>query len=92
MTEVPENAPKQDRTNRAEVILTDKGRKFVFHDPKLRPTSITRKVNDNYWEEIASDIRDCFTDQDPFPKGTTLQYKINVTYTIPEQLFFFVQL
>lgn len=78
MTEVPENAPEQDKKNVAEVKLTNEGRELCFRKPWLEETIIKRKVNEGDWQIIATDVHLPYTDTEQFNEGTKLIYKIEL--------------
>lgn len=59
------------------VFLTGEGRQLYFQKECLEPVSVFRKVNDDYWENIAKGVRPPYTDSKEINSPAKIEYKLS---------------
>jgi len=77
MTEVPENAPKQDLEELASVQITPKGRVITLNKPCFA-VSILRKINEKGWEILSSNAPIPYLDSDKIAGTAEIEYKLEI--------------
>jgi hypothetical protein len=85
MTEVPENAPKQDLTNIASVKMTPKGRVIEIRKD-CEKVKIMRKTDKHDWETLSTDAPIPYLDSDKITGVHEIEYKVEIGTINPENL------
>lgn len=73
--EKPVSSPAEVHDMRVHIL--PEGREISFRKECLEPVTISRKINDQAWKEVAKNVRTPFVDSDKFQTPVTLHYKVS---------------